>query len=99
MRLGPGKKISHHRITWDDVKWAVVTCIGFYAPKMSALRVTGPNDGPIQFASIDPRMLAKATPDELLILERFFGRLQDGGEVLALPSPSVNAEEYAKTLN
>lgn len=101
MRLGPGKTIMKHEITWDDVKWAVITAAPFYAPKMSATQHSGPNNGPIPFAHIDPHMLAKAKPEELLILERFFGRLQEGGDTHD-DTPNVSdaeAEAYARTLN
>lgn len=103
LRLGVGGIIEGsnkkwHELTWDDIKWAVHEAIGFFAPKMSAMKITGPNDGPIQFASLDARMLAGATPSELLVLEKFFGRLQQGIPMPALPAPNVRADDYAKTL-
>lgn len=90
-----GSIISGHKITWDDIKWAAGQCMNYYAPKQTSIKLTGPNNGPVQFVQLDPVMLAHATPEELTALDQLLSRLQSG----VAPQPTVSPDEYAKTLN
>lgn len=98
MRMGVGKFVGDHQITWDDVKWAAQQAASFFAPKMSSMKVSGDKENPLQLVSLDAKMLQKATPEQLRVLGELFSNLQTG-MIPQVAEPTVSPDEYAKTLN
>lgn len=110
MRMGVGARLIWdeddeercHVISWDDVKWAVEKSINFFAPKMSSIRLTGANDGPVQVFHLDPSMLEGCTPQQLKVLEEVFGGLVTGGQrpkQIEGEAVDITAKDYEETLH
>lgn len=82
MRLGVGYVLKgphgSHTIDWEDVKWAVHLAAPYFGARLTSIRVSGHDGGPQKIFHIDPAQLAKCTPAELEVLEKFFGARVNG---------------------
>lgn len=94
-----GATISGHTIDWEDIFRAALGCVNYYAPKLSAVNVSGKTATSVQVLHIDPTMLQGCTIDELNVLEKVFGRFEAAQSNTERTDLSlIDATVYSKTL-
>jgi hypothetical protein len=107
MRLGMGKKIGSHIITWEDILWAAKNAAPYYAARLAAVKVTGENKPPVVI-QIDPEKLKNMGPNDLSrMLEALMSVNMPNtgnGEIIPSVNPNEEFEDvdisiYEKTIN
>lgn len=95
MRTKVGGKVDGTIITWDDRVYAAVNCINYFAPKLATVNVQTKNS-PVQMMRVDPTRLAGLTVEELVLLEKVFGRWETSGSDST--DLVIDGTAYAETL-
>lgn len=96
-----GKIIDGYEPTFKDRVDAAKTCLPYFAPRLSAVEVTGEDGGPVQTSElfIDTEKLKEFSDEELSALERAVGRLQTGTRTNPYRETITDkAETFEKTI-
>jgi hypothetical protein len=69
--------IGDHKVTWEDVQWAVEKGANYFAPKLAATEFKGKIEER-RVLELPPEVLKGLSRDELSVMEKVFGRMQSG---------------------
>jgi len=98
MRTKVGEEVDGTKITWDDRIYAAVSCINYYAPKLTTVNVQGKNNpAPVRIMNVNPNNLVGLSVEELVILEKVFARWE-AGDVTDLSPSIIDGSVYEETL-